>query len=170
MNSQRESPERIFRRAKKFFGKNCGPEDYRTGYQLFKRAAALGYPRAHEGLGFVYDYGLGTRPNRRLAFEHYKAAAAARIPNAEYHVGVFYYQGIAVRKDFLSAVFWLRQAAKHGDTHGQISSGRVLPARTRGSERSQEGLRTRARICGTGRIGRPVFGRALLQPRRGYCR
>jgi TPR repeat protein len=63
----------------------------------------------------VYDYGLGTRPNRRLAFTHYKIAADARRPNAEYHVGVFYYDGRAVPRDYGMALQWLCKAASHGD-------------------------------------------------------
>jgi hypothetical protein len=60
----------------------------------------LGHTGAHEWLGAMYDYGLGTRPNRRVALAHYKIAADARRPNAEYHVGVFYLEGRGVPKDY----------------------------------------------------------------------
>ncbi len=99
-------------------------QDYKTGLTLLKQAATLGQVGAHEWLGAIYDYGLGTRKNGRLALKHYRIAAEARQPNAEYHVGVFYYKGVGVSKDYQLAIKWLRRAAKHGDDTAVYVLGR----------------------------------------------
>lgn len=85
----KRSPVRIFAEAKRRYGPQCSLADFQCGFQLLKQAAAHGHTGAHEWLGAVYDYGLGTKANRRLAFKHYKIAADSGRPNAEYHVGVF---------------------------------------------------------------------------------
>jgi len=88
------SGRQTFLAAKRRFNQSSGPADDKAGFALLKRAASAGYIRAHEWLGYVYDYGYGTRPNRRLAFKHYLIAAKAGNVNAEYHVGVFHREGI----------------------------------------------------------------------------
>lgn len=110
------SARSLFSEAKKFFNSGRGIDDFRSGFKLLQRAAALGNVGAHAWLGAVYEYGLGTRPNRRLAFKHYSFAAAAGNPNAEYHVAVFYHEGMGVPKDDRMAVRWLRKAVAHGDS------------------------------------------------------
>jgi TPR repeat protein len=99
MGERSTQARRIFGRAKAYFNGTPSKNDYACGLKLLKQAASLGQVGAHEWLGAAYDYGLGTRPNRRLAFEHYLIAAQARNPNSEYHVGIFYYAGIGVRKN-----------------------------------------------------------------------
>jgi uncharacterized protein len=104
-----------FAAARKKYNESLSTEDYRAGFALLRKAAELGSVRAHEWLGYVYDYGYGTRTNRSLAFKHYLVAAEAGNANAEYHIGVFYHEGIAVRKNSRIAVAWFNRAAKHGD-------------------------------------------------------
>src|SRR5580700_4341745 len=81
----------IFEKAKKLYRPSV--KQYRVGFQLLKQAAALECADAHEWLGAAYGYGLGTRPNRRLAFARYRRVAGPRNPNAEHHVGIFYLDG-----------------------------------------------------------------------------
>src|SRR5882724_1600470 len=106
----------IFRKAKVSFTGEADAEKFRTGLLLLKQAAILNHAGAHEWLGAVYDYGLGTRPNRPLAFEHYLRAAKQGSPNSEYHVGIFYCGGIGVRKNHRLAVKWLRKAVQSAVT------------------------------------------------------
>ncbi len=73
--------------------------DYPAGFKLLRKSAALGSIKAHEWLGAVYDYGLGTRANRRKAFEHYLIAANAGNANAQYHIGIFLSEGRGVKRD-----------------------------------------------------------------------
>lgn len=47
----------------------------KAGLALLKRTAAPGSVEAHVWPAAAYDYGLGTRPNRRLALRHYQIAA-----------------------------------------------------------------------------------------------
>ena len=106
---------RTFRRATTCFVASTGSMNWKTGFQLLKRAAALNHMGAHEWLGAAYDYGLGTRRSRRRSFEHYLIAARAGNPNAEYHIGVFYLEGIIGRKDYSRGLEWMNKAAKDGD-------------------------------------------------------
>jgi TPR repeat protein len=73
-------------------------KDYQRGFKLLKQAAALNHIGAYGWLGAAFDYGLGTRANRRRAFQCYLRAAKEGEPNSEYHVGVFYMAGRGVRK------------------------------------------------------------------------
>jgi TPR repeat protein len=104
----------IFRRAKAYYSAPS-VRKHKAGFELLKQAAALGNVDAHEWLGALYDYGLGTKTNRRRAFEHYLVAAKAANPNSEYHIGIFYYAGIGVRKNRALAVEWLQKAVRHAD-------------------------------------------------------
>jgi uncharacterized protein len=104
----------IFARAKEIYNRSPGARDFTRAFNLLKQVAEADIPEAHEWLGFVYHSGLGTPPNRRLAFKHYQIAANARQCNAEYHLGNFYYEGIGVRRDRALAPLWIRRAARHG--------------------------------------------------------
>lgn len=98
-SGSRSEAVRVFRIAKACYGvSTCS--SYKEGFELLKRAADLGCVDAHEWLGAMYDYGLGTRRSRRRSFEHYLVAANAGNPNAEYHIGVLDLQGIVGRKDY----------------------------------------------------------------------
>ena len=72
----------------------------------------------------MYDYGLGTKPNRRRAFEHYLTAAKAGDANSEYHVGIFYFRGVGVRRNRRLAAKCLIRSVKHSDTHAMYVLGR----------------------------------------------
>jgi len=106
---------RTFRRAQACFVVSTGSRNWKKGFELLKQAAALSHVGAHEWLGAVYDYGLGTRRSRRRSFEHYLIAANAGNSNAEYHIGVFYLDGIVGRKDSPRGLEWIHSAARHGD-------------------------------------------------------
>lgn len=108
MRNGQTSGTKTFLAAKLKFNESTGPQDDKAGFALLKKAASMGCIRAHEWLGYVYDYGYGTRPNRRHAFKHYMTAAKAGNANAEYHVGVFYHEGISARKNDSLAVSWFR--------------------------------------------------------------
>ena len=52
------------------------PGESKAGLALLKRTAALGSVEAHVSAATAaYDYGTGSRPNRRLALRHYQIAA-----------------------------------------------------------------------------------------------
>src|ERR1700751_4519427 len=116
---------RTFLEARRKFNEISVPDDYKAGFALLKKSSSLSCIEAHEWLGYVYDYGYGTRRNRNLAFKHYMTAAEAGNANAEYHVGVFYYEGVSVRKNYRLAVLWFRQAAEHGDATAQHALGKA---------------------------------------------
>jgi uncharacterized protein len=77
-------------------------------------------------LGAAYDCGLGTKPNRRRAFQCYLRAAKKAESNSEYHVGIFYMAGRGVRKNRTLAVAWLQRAASHGDAYAMHALGKSI--------------------------------------------
>src|ERR1700734_2211942 len=99
-----------------------GASDYKAAIELLKQASILGHVEAQAWPGAVYDYGLGTKQNRRVALKHYQIAADAGNANAQYHVGVFYHDGTGVRRNYPTAVPWLRKAVRQGDAEQCICS------------------------------------------------
>src|SRR5271166_5848129 len=87
----RPNAGRLFAEGSKLLNLGSGVKDHRRGVELLKQAAKFGYVDANIWLGFAYDYGLGTRQNRRVALKHYQTAAEAGDANAQYHVGVFFH-------------------------------------------------------------------------------
>lgn len=62
-------------------------QDYRTAYLWFKRAADIGDPEAHNGLGIMYRDGLGVNVDEKAATVHFKKAATAQLPEAQVNLG-----------------------------------------------------------------------------------
>lgn len=58
-------------------------QDYRTAYLWFKRAADLGDPEAHNGLGIIYRDGLGVNIDLKAAAKYFHSAAKVQLPEAQ---------------------------------------------------------------------------------------
>ena len=62
-------------------------QDYRAAYLWYKRAAELGDPEAHNGLGIIYRDGLGVNVDAKQAMKYFKSAATAQLPEAQVNLG-----------------------------------------------------------------------------------
>lgn len=62
-------------------------QDYRTAHLWYKRAAELGDPEAHNGLGIIYRDGLGVNVDTKKATQYFKSAATAQLPEAQVNLG-----------------------------------------------------------------------------------
>ncbi len=61
--------------------------DYQTAFQIYKRLAEQGNPRAQNNLGNLYDMGQGVAPDLRQAAYWYGKAAAQGHSIAQYNLG-----------------------------------------------------------------------------------
>ncbi len=117
------SARKLFAEGRKLLNYGSGSSDHKRAIELLEQAAALGHVGARVWLGAAYDYGLGTKRDRRLALKHYRIAANAGDANAQYHVGVFYHDGTGVKRDHRIAVSWLRKAARQGLAEAKYALG-----------------------------------------------
>lgn len=128
--------KRLFKRARLCFVGPPNLRNYELGLERLKEASELGQVAAHAWLGAAYDYGLGARTNRRLAFKHYLTAAQAGV-DSDYNVGVCYLGGVGVGKNRPLGIKWLRKAVKHGDADAMHPRS-LLSVWARGQEESEE--------------------------------
>ena len=67
---------------------------------LFKKSVECGYLPAHARIGWYYERGIGTKADRKAAFNHYKAAYDAGDKRAIESLGRCYARGIGTAFDF----------------------------------------------------------------------
>ncbi|HEY0683901.1 MAG TPA: tetratricopeptide repeat protein [Steroidobacter sp.] len=63
---------------------------HRKAFELMKLAARKGEPPARLNLGYFYDEGIGTRPDKRRAVLCYRMSAARGNASGAYNIGVSY--------------------------------------------------------------------------------
>ena len=161
---------RLSAAAKRKFSESCWAKTMRKlGAASLQKAATLGCVGAHEWLGYVYDYGFGTRPNRRLSMKHYMTAAEAGNANAEYHVGVFYHEGIAVRKNYRAAVLWFRRGAEHRDATALHALGKAYRYGWGVQKNHKKGFKLELQAAQRGESRGPILGRSVFQPGPRSC-
>ena len=73
--------------------------DYKSGKLLLETLVAKGDARAMNGLGYIFENGLGVAEDDRKAFELYKKSAALGYVGAENSLGGAYLNGVGVRAD-----------------------------------------------------------------------
>ncbi|GES80273.1 kinase-like domain-containing protein [Rhizophagus clarus] len=91
-------------------------------FELYKEAAEKGQINAIFGLGYCYQYGIGTEENETIAFELYEEAAKKGQINATFILGCCYQNGIGTEKNEIKAFELYKAAAEQG----QISAIFVL--------------------------------------------
>ncbi len=64
------------------------PPDPTRSFELYQRAATLGYPAAQYQLGNCFESGLGTACDEKSARVWYRKAAEAGLPEAQFEMGV----------------------------------------------------------------------------------
>lgn len=89
-------------------------KDYSKALALLKPLAEQGNPRAQNGLGMIFDQGLGVAKNLVEAFDLYRKAAVQGYALAQFSLGDMYAKGEGVPKDSTTAASWYRKAAEQG--------------------------------------------------------
>lgn len=104
-----EERERNYIEAMKL--EQSSPEE---AFPLYKLSVDAGYLPAHARIGWYYERGIGTRVNRKAAYNHYKAAYDAGDKRAIESLGRCYARGIGVAFDFNKASELLQVAREMG--------------------------------------------------------
>jgi len=97
--------------------------DYATALREFSAASAQGMVKAENGLGVMYERGLGVAPDYGRAMAWYRKAADSGFAPAQTSVGYLYAQGLGVQKDYAQAMAWYRKAADQGFAQAQNNIG-----------------------------------------------
>ena len=91
----------------------------RAGFDMLLRAAANGDSSVAFPLGYAYDVGLGTRPNKREALRWYDKAWRAGSSTAALNIAVIHRDDRRLRLAFR----WWKRAAEAGDGDGAVDVG-----------------------------------------------
>ena len=89
-------------------------DEFKSGLNWLKKAAARGYGNAEYILGLVYFNGVGVKRDKKKGFELLVRAAAHGVINAYYAVGMIYEMGLNGKKDTDKSLYWLEKAARYG--------------------------------------------------------
>lgn len=126
------------------------PKDFAKAEYWFTKAASLGSPLAHYGLGtmIVNGHRPGTLEEAAALFER---AAYAFFPEAEAAFGLALMTGRGVPQDRVEEAYWMTRAALHGSAWGKY-------------------LLAKAYLGGLGRARDEEVGRTLMEEaeRAGY--
>jgi TPR repeat protein len=92
------------------------PENDREAAHWFALAAAQGHRAAQFELGAMYEEGEGGLPKDvSKAAELYAQSARQGFAQAQFALGLSYEFGDGVPRNRATAIYWLNQAAAHGD-------------------------------------------------------
>ena len=99
---------------------------YAVALDEWTKAAQAGDARAQYGLGYLYQFGLGTDPDNSQALDWYQKAAAQKEPDALFALGLMFESGRAGKRDIPKALALYRQAAETGHSpESEYALGRV---------------------------------------------
>jgi TPR repeat protein len=85
-------------------------------FKIWKALADEGCMDSSYYTGLCYDFGCGTKANRKKALEYYLHAAEAGEAVAQYNVYMMCRDGQGTAKNLKKAIFWLKKAACQGDS------------------------------------------------------
>lgn len=97
---------------------------YGRAVACYKRAAALGEPRAMWRLGEMYEHGLGMDADAAAAAQLYLTAAGAGNIDGMFHAGRVLEQGLGIAADPAEAARWFFMASKAGSVAAECELAR----------------------------------------------
>ncbi len=99
---------------------------YAVALDAWQKPAEAGDPRCQYGLGYLYQFGLGTDVDNAQATAWYQKAAAQNNPDAIYALAAMYESGRAGTRDRAKALILYRQAAATGKSpSAEYALGRI---------------------------------------------
>ena len=98
-------------------------QDYKRALEWFKKSADKGNAVAQNGLGVMYQHGLGVKQDSVEAVKWFKLSAAQNNEKALYNLGMCYYQGTGVAKDDMEAFSLIKQSAEKNFDLAQMQMG-----------------------------------------------
>lgn len=127
----REEREELYRRAKTEEKLNAD-----DAFELYGTSAAMGYLPAHKEVARLFELGIGTEKNRKMAFLWYGLAVQHGDTDALYDLGRCYSRGIGTHFDFDKAVEILTKAKRYGSKSAEEELERLLLNKKRSMVRS----------------------------------
>jgi len=93
--------------------------DFQKAIELLTPLAEGGHPRAQNGMGVIFDQGLGVRRNLSTAADWYRRSADQGYAKAQFNLGVMYEKGEGVPRNAEKAAQWYLRAAEQGHAFAQ---------------------------------------------------
>jgi TPR repeat protein len=127
---------------------------YAVALDEWQKSAETGDAKSQYGLGYLYQFGLGTAPDNTQAKAWYEKAAAQNEPDALFALGLMYESGSAGKRDRTEAMVLYSQAAASGHSpDAEYALGRIY-LRGQGVPRNEkEGLVWIAKAANDGQPG-----------------
>lgn len=94
-------------------------KDLTATVQWWHQAAGQGYAKAQNGLGYIYQYGVGVPKDYAQAVKWYRLAADHGDAVAQNNLGNLYFAGQGVHRNYSAAFDWVAKAASQGLTIAQ---------------------------------------------------
>lgn len=101
-------------------------QNLKKAFQLYIKAAEMGYAPAQFEVGYAYSCGFGVIKDERKAFEWYLAAAQQGHMDAQRNIGLQYQEGRGVDVDYVKAREWYMMAAEAGDYRASLWLGELF--------------------------------------------
>ena len=98
-------------------------------FRAFTLAVSMGHPDSYAALARAYLVGIGTKPDRRLAFKLLKRAYEINSGASAFPLAMCYLRGIGIERSFPDAKRLLAEAAAAGDERGRRELLSVLEAK-----------------------------------------
>lgn len=105
-----------------------GSKDYTKTFETAKIDAQQGDPKAQGDLGLLYEKGLGTPADDKLAVYWLTKAAKKGDLNSENNLGFMYFNGHGVAQDYAEAMRWFQKASDQGLASAQSNLGLMYGA------------------------------------------
>lgn len=135
-NSRKKARELIERREEYFAMAEAETSDPQKVYKCYAIAASMGHTPAFIPLASCFEFGVGTKKNRREAFLWYSAAANLGDADGIYELGRCYAQGMGTAFDYKKAVENLRTAARLGIKEAENELLRLYAAKKKHMSRA----------------------------------
>jgi len=96
-------------------GLGCS-QDLEKSFELTKKAADLGMPKAMRIVGYKYDVGEGVEKNEKIAFAWYHKAAEAGDARAQLNLADMYAAAAGTEQNIEQAQYWALKAIENPDS------------------------------------------------------
>ncbi len=127
----RDKREELYNKAKSL--ENQNPDE---AFECCAYSCSMGYLPAHKELARMFELGLGTQKNRRMAHLWYSMAVKGGDTDALYDLGRCYSRGIGVPFNFDKAIEILTKAKRYGSQQAESEMLRLLSSKKKNMIRS----------------------------------
>ena len=108
-----------------YFNGKLVSQNYLIAYELLKKVENRpgGGENAQYILGYMYQYGLGIKKDKKESLNWYTKSAEQGNAAAQNNIGSAYFNGNGVTKDYKQSVIWYKKSAEQGNASAQNNIG-----------------------------------------------